>query len=332
MWGNLPGWILSALIAVVFGGAIVKFGTPESIATPSGQFANLADPIKLPVSPEEAIPGLMVDADKDAGEMYWQAIRIYEESPRIYDQFDIKHIDRVPDLKALNWIVDGASARKAKIFVGKPETLVNYRYPWPELDALYKLGQLCSSIGYYYGASPNNRNEELSKKYLNAAFSLGAKLAEERLRHSELFHGIMLMRGAADNLANLANKKNDTTTASRLKSFSDQTSSYYNVKVKPLYEKVASIGQADVGAYAGDVFEIAWKNPDRMWKVEAILKVGQYRFNATRNGDQVGANRALGDDPAKYGYPDWNKSDDPAVRAAAAIAKDLTIEKFRMIQ
>jgi len=331
MWGNKPGWFLSAIILAVMVWMLWAFGRPEGISKPSGQFTNLNEPIKLPVSPVETLPGVMTE-DRDAEALYLQAIRIYQENPRGYQQFEVKNTDRIPNLRALVFIVEGTSAKREKVFSATPATLVNYHFPWAELDALTNLGQLVNSIGHYYVVSPKNANEELARKYLNAGFSLGVKLYEERLVHSEMLSGIKLMQGSADSLRELAKRKGDTSREQALKRFSDQTTNYYTTKIQPLYQKVVSASRMDVGANAGDVFELARHNPDRMWRVEAILKVGRYKFDATRRGDQLGANRMLSENPAQFGYDDWTKSDDPAVATAAKAAKDLTIEQYRMIQ
>jgi hypothetical protein len=59
-----------------------------------------------------------------------------------------------------------------------------------------------------------------------------------------------------------------------------------------------------------------------MFRVEAILKIGRYRFDAARKGDQLAAPRVLrrlADDP------------DPVIQAAANAALALTLEQYRTI-
>ena len=67
---------------------------------------------------------------------------------------------------------------------------------------------------------------------------------------------------------------------------------------------------------------IAKNGPDLMWRVEAEMKLGRYRFNAASRGDQLATKKvltALDADPS------------PLVKTAATQAHDLTIEKYRMI-
>src|SRR5688572_19147247 len=76
MLGNKVGWLMSVLIALATGWIIVTFGRAPAIARPSGQFANLTAPIKLPVAPAEALPNVMTEG-RDAGQEYRAAIQAY---------------------------------------------------------------------------------------------------------------------------------------------------------------------------------------------------------------------------------------------------------------
>lgn len=330
MWGNKQGWFISVIIAGVMGWLIFSLGRPEGISKPSGEF-DLTQEIRLPVAPGEAMLGVMTDPS-DAGDLYWQAIEAYRADPKPYDTFTVANAPQASKLPALDPVLRATSANKASIFIKKPDTLINYRFPWPELDALATVGQVCNSLGHYYVKSEKNADPAEAAKYLNAGFSLGAKLYAERLTHGEMIAGIKLMQGAADSLRELAKRQGDTQREKQLKRFSDQTSNYYTGSIQKLYQKVVSTGREDIGHYAGDVFELALKNPDRMWQVEAILKIGRYRFNATSMADQVGAKRMLGDNPVQYGYPDFEKSDDPAVRTAGRAAREMTEEQYRMMR
>src|SRR5689334_16499102 len=127
MWGNRPGWFFSVIIAAVTGWLIWSLSQPEAMTKPSGQFTNLAEPIRLPVAPEEALPDVMTE-DRDAGDQYWTAINAYLADPKPYDTFVVQNIKQVPKLNALDSIVNATSAKRAKIFLGKPELLINYKF------------------------------------------------------------------------------------------------------------------------------------------------------------------------------------------------------------
>ena len=331
MWGNQQGWIISAVLAVLMGWMIWTFGQVEAMAAPSGQFTNLEEPIQLPIAPADIMPGVMTE-DRDAGDTYRQAIKLYREDRKPYDKFEVVRLADAKKLSALELLLQASSAKRAKIFIDKPQTLVNYSFPWPELDAIFNLGQIANSVGHYYVVSPKNANEELAMQYLQASFSLGAKLYEERLVHAEMMNGIKLMQGAVDSLRELAKRKGDTAREQQLKQFGDQTNAYYVAKVQKLYEKVVTGSPMELSKHSGDVFALAMKNPDRMWRTEAILKVGRYKYEKGGTpGDQVWATRML-EDPKRLGITDFAEDPDPAVRAAGIAAKGLTVEQFRMIQ
>jgi hypothetical protein len=59
-----------------------------------------------------------------------------------------------------------------------------------------------------------------------------------------------------------------------------------------------------------------------MFRVEAILKLGRYRFNSARAADQLAAPRIL---------KTLEADPDPAIQTAARAAQGLTVEQYRMI-
>jgi hypothetical protein len=328
MWGNAFGWIVSAVIALGAGTALWTYGRPEAVPPPSGQF-DLKAVVKLPVAPEDGLPGVMTE-DRDAGELYRQAITVYREDPKAYDNFELKNAAKANQLQGLELLAQATRANRAKIFTGKPELLINYKPTSPELDALASLGKLCSSIGYYYVKLKPNAG--MAAKYLNAEFSLGAKLYEERLTHAELIDGISLMTQSAEALRRQAEAAKNAKREAVLKDFVSQSDEYYKAKIQPLYQYVSTIDPAANARYAGDVFELAVSSPERMWRVESILKVGRYKFEAgATDADQIFAARLL-EQPEKIKKPDLSKDPDPAVRAAVKAARDLTLDEHHFVR
>jgi hypothetical protein len=315
---------------VVVGLLLWKFSllTVPPIAKPSGQFKHLREPIALPIAPESMVTGLMNEPG-DAGDLYWKAIDVYTESRETYDKAEPKYTSRLNELPAIDLLIEAAAAKDATIFLRKPTTVINYRYPWPEMDALMKLGIVANSIAFSFQAK---QDEAQTKKYAHACFVLGARLYNERLVHGELDTGLKLMQTSGDTLRTLAKKQGDKEEEARWKEFGEKTSGYYTSRVQKLYQVVISAGAQHIDQNAGDVFDLAQHNEDRMWQVEALLKIGRFKFNAARQGDQIGAQRLLSDDPAKYGFRDWTQSKDAAVRAAGEAARKLTVEEYRTAQ
>jgi hypothetical protein len=288
---------------------------------PSGQFVNLRDPIKLPVSPDEALPDLLTQ-DRDAGEQYWQAVELYRKFPTGYKTFNPKEVDKAAGLPAVRLVVEARTAKRATLFLDRAKQLVNYGEPSTDLQVMANLGQFATSIGHYYVSRKSDARS--ARPLLEAAFSLGAKLYEERVSHEELLEGLKLMRGAAASLAELEKAEGVADRAAALKRFDNEAGGYYATMIQPLEAKVMSVGGGDVRRHAGDVFELALHNPDRMWRTEALLKVGRMKFEKGASAsDQVWAKRLLSE-PQRLGAPDFTQDPDPAVRHAATIARDLT--------
>jgi hypothetical protein len=96
---------------------------------------------------------------------------------------------------------------------------------------------------------------------------------------------------------------------------------YHRLHVQPMQRVIGSIDPGVIARHTGDVFYIAEHAADRMWRVEAILKLGRLRFYAARIADQQAAERLL---------RRLSKDADPVIRAAAESARSLTIEGYRM--
>jgi hypothetical protein len=87
---------------------------------------------------------------------------------------------------------------------------------------------------------------------------------------------------------------------------------------------ITSIDQNVIEDNVGNVFLLAQQGKDHLWKTEAVLKLGRYKFNAGRASDQRAARRLLRA-MAK------DESLDPVTKAAATSARDLTIEDYRRL-
>jgi hypothetical protein len=320
MFGNKEGWIISAIIVALMGWLLFSIGRLEPMSRPSGQFTNLRDPVKLPVAPDEALPGVMTQ-DRDAGEQYWQAVELYKKFPAGY-KFNPKEVDNASNLPAVRLLVEARNAKRATLFLDRPKVLVNYGEQSKDLELLGNIGLFANSIGSYYVLRKSDA--ERAEPLLQAAFSLGAKLFDERVSYEEMFEGLKLMRSAAAAMAEMEKARGNPARADAIRRFDHDAGAYEAAFLKPLEDKVMSVGGADVGRHAGDVFELALHNPDRMWRAEALLKVGRMKFERGASAsDQVWAKRLLSE-PQRMGIPDLTQDKDPAVKHAATIARDLT--------
>ena len=317
MFGNWIGWLISAVIALLVG-ALLLF-LPALVLRPSpptalgANAANLT--LQMPISPRTLAPRMTREAD--AGPLYRQAIDAYGKSPRLYDDFrkrtDWKDSD-IRKLTALEPLLQAADAKNATIFAGTPRDVIRYDRKEP-LRALETVGKAANWAGLMYRTD----NPDKAMQYYRAAFSLGVHLTEERLRWDQYDVGMKLFGDAAAAMKTIAEDRKDIAFLGQFNTFTDSKIRFYNQAVLPVYKAVKRLNP-----WPGDVFAIAENCKDRAWRIEAILLLGQFKYNvdaSKRRGDQHHAMRLI---------DQYAKSSDPLIRAAAEAARDLTIEDFRV--
>src|SRR6187431_3320346 len=86
MLGNLPGWIISAAIAVAGGSLLYVGSQAPRVSDPSGAFPNLLSKVALPTDPTTVAP-FPATGDCDAGEKYRAAIDEFLANRSQYDKW-----------------------------------------------------------------------------------------------------------------------------------------------------------------------------------------------------------------------------------------------------
>jgi hypothetical protein len=256
--------------------------------------------------------------------VYFGAIHRIEEQPTLYENFakfgqlhsaELKQVD--VELPTTFDLGDG------KIFLHNETTIVSYKHAKPAIDALQLLGKIkIDRIGLLNAHA--DRPEQAKEAYL-AGFVLGVHLCTERLTYDEYQLGQELLSKASAALASLAEQTNKVDEAAEWRAFDARRVAENKLHIDPVLKLVRSIDANTVGPHAGDLFELAKRSRERMWRVEAILAIGRMRYFAGAGGtaaNQRAANALLRDladhDP------------DPIIRTAAETARDLTIEEYRM--
>jgi hypothetical protein len=166
-------------------------------------------------------------------------------------------------------------------------------------------------------------NKDAAVGDLQAAMSLGQRMADERLCYSELSDGLGLMSGAAVELSEMAKDDGDQTKADGLNQFAAALSDYSNHKLVPIQTVLSSIDQDTIRQYVGDVFFLAQNSKERMWRIESIRTLGRIKYDADRPGDNRGAARIVADIAAN--------ARDPVVKTAAKEASDLTEDQYNQL-
>lgn len=317
MFGNLLGWSISAVLAMMMG-LFVWFIDQGSVTTPPttmGLDPGFVLPLSAPFSPAAIVP----TSGTCPQNHYHRAIEQYLAAPATFTP--LLRATRPEDLSsipAIQSILDAAECRIAGIFIDRPGEIVNYDNDHPQLGALRDLGHLLVRQ-----ALLNKSNAELARRYYRGAFTLGATLFAERLTYAELSLGVDLMSRAAVGMKALAQAEGDQGRVEQLEGFQKKLADFARETLLPRWQIVSAIDQRLVERHAGDVFFLARQSQERMWRVEAMLKLGRYRFNAGRAADQRAAGRVV----ARYA----EQESDPVVRLAAQAATELTLQQYHRL-
>src|SRR3954469_1921616 len=179
MFGNLKGWIVSALIVFsvvvffVWTGAL----TVPPVSQPSGKI-KFSEKIELPVDPKPFLP--TGTKDRNAGELYRLAINEYENNEKLYGPGETyaktpaAMVDANP--KGVQYILEAASCKNFDLFASRPDEVVHYNATWPDLTALERMGMHTIVAGVTYR---NRKDLDNAETYIKAAFVLGYRLYSE---------------------------------------------------------------------------------------------------------------------------------------------------------
>jgi hypothetical protein len=335
MFGNKLGWGISAVLAVAllmlarWLTALAQISPPSrGVVVPSANISlnlpdrpELLEPIKLPFNPNEIYPGM--NQSKDAGPLYRQAIDVYLRDRARYDGLFERNTPATTDLKALPAIallVEARTCDSMNLYASRPEEVVTYNYSPPGVAALYQVGKLAAQLSRHLAAGNTQRDDALA--LAEAAFSLGVKLCDERLRWAQFDAGQNLLREGAQLIGKL-----DTSRAAQTGGVDKAMFSLMKERLLPVWWVLSSPDQNIIGRTGGDVFYIARNSKERMWRIEGVLKMGWYKYNVGEPGH--GPNQKWAAIVARRMAED--QSLDPAVRTAAAAARDLTADGYQLM-
>ncbi len=331
MWGDLRGWIVSGIIVAAMGLLLVLSILPQGITPPTKTLTLAMQPAVIPADPGRVMPAPAKECD--AAENYRQAIEEYQSHEQRYDNWTKKIVEaRDARPPAVQMLADAKDCAKMGLFSKSPNDLTVYDERG-KLQAINEVGTMCNRIALVYAAESNTAAEandqakatasaQEARRYAEASFNLGRHLYEERLVFEEWSDGITLM---IDATAALRRLEKDKAVTDAMDSFMVDNTEFRRGKVVRLWEVMSGIGEADKKKYAGDIFDVALHSPERMWRVEAILKLGRYKYSAATRGDQFGSKKAVAKLAADPGT-------DPVIHAAADAANGLTVEQFRTIK
>jgi hypothetical protein len=319
MWGNVQGWFISACMTVLLAWPLWLASQPPKPSKPSGSFPNLLSAIQLPTDPKTLGPAM--DDDCNAGEVYARVLEEYEANRRLYDEKYLPNprLAQAERPKAVEILLEAAHCSRMNLFSRRPADVLNYNPDTPAVDAIEKVGRMANQFGLLYRL---DKKPDEARLYFEAMFALGYHLYSERMAWSEFVAGVNLLTDAARGLARLEADAGNSDKAKSLEAFAD-SADQYKLKQLDVYRVVNSIDGPTIGRHGGDVLALARHSPESMWRGEAILALGRMRFNTPNKGDQNAATREV---------RLWVTDPDPAVRAAASAASNLTLEKYRTLR
>lgn len=317
MFGNRIGWGISAAMVVAFCGVLWIFVQVGRL-TPPTAFARdlvLNQPIELPVSPATVF---LADQPGSAGSIYRRVIDEYHANTDRYERIARESKPNLHEhLPAVEALIEAAPLRNMDLFERSPEKALAYTTrDTADLQALVKVGELANRLALFHAV---NGNKERARELFQAVFALGTKLFQERVSYAEMAAGMGLMAASAEGLRKHVA---DEAEKQRLAEFLDGYRRY-SPALQEVQKKINTIDSTVSYRHAGDVFYII-QTPgiDRMWRAEALMKAGRYRFDAGRAADQRGALRII---------QPFLEDPDPVLRHAATQATNLTLADYRRL-
>lgn len=245
--------------------------------------------------------------DADASHLYELIGETYGAgvlTRRAYDDFLRESVRRPAtpgDLPLVAQLIEAGRHARATLFAAEAKALINYERELPELDGLYTVGQCAiKQAGLLAGRGHPGDVAEAQRLY-ESAFVLGMRLCQERIVHRELEYGYRLVGQALGGLVALARKQEQAERASRLSDQRAEFTIYINTHIQPVWEKLSAINIVDrpgdlSDLHFGDVLAIAQSDrADPMWRIEAILRLGKGRHDASSSADRAAAQETLED-------------------------------------
>ena len=325
MFGNAKGWAISAVIVVLTAGLIFYASRAPQRSQPTGQLAVAMKSSDLGVDLRSIVPP--GTKDEDAGDLLRDLADKVKDKRKAFDKFEETKLTRDRRLleptvdQELKKLLDAAQCAKLS-GLAKPDELVVYGDK-PYLSALKRV----ANAAVLYGQTlvvPDAKDPKFkpdpakARKYFEASFTLGRMLYEDRVIFKQWRDGVDIMNNAAFNLGALYGKADP-----ELKAKCDALRDKLESTGKPAREAWADLSHTNRVTAPGDVFLVAEKSPDPMWRSEALLKLGRIRWmQGAEAADQRDAKLVLEQTVAQPGLP-------PAVRVAADRALKLDASTFQ---
>ena len=321
-FGSPFGWLIAAVLAALLGVTLFVVHSSRAGTATTALYANATlwqtAPVPVDLVAVRAECGAaganMLTRDDDAGEAYRSvADRVLQSRPTrlALEDFLKPNATRPATEPRLVDLFDqlrrAAASTSATLFEAQPKTLINYDRQLPHLDTLEQLGQaMLKQASLFAGQAqrgdgslkPDDARDEARRLFLATAI-LGQRLQQEQLIYRQYSTGGELLQNGLGGLVALAKVENNTNAAAALTQQREALRSVMNGPVLQMWEGLSAINNVErsddnADVHAGDVLAIAGsESAHPMWRVEAILRTGKLRHDATRISDAERADRVL---------------------------------------
>ena len=326
--GNKLGWALAGAAVVGVGTIVLLMVVFPPPSRPTG--ATLREgSLELHVVGVSAakVAGAVPGEEGNAGDDYQGAIETYrdnaeqiaEEIEKLGEGAQVRPTLHSRALRAIEQIAahvaSGAARKEMRFTLVHTPAKFEYGYFYPPTEEMHNISQPLSLLSYHYRSAKRYADAE---KVLRSKFVMGWHMMNERSRTHFVTRGIAIQENAIRSLKLLYREQSGDHSA-KIADLAEYASALRKVR-EHYYQKHLIFARAN-SIEPGDVFNIAENDKDRAFRVQAILTLGRLRFVATKRGDLRKTEKLI---------ERFLQSDDPLERAAAAAARDLTREEYRL--
>jgi hypothetical protein len=322
MYGNFRGWVIAGVLFLAIIAAVWRALKINEISSPTAfsKSSAVTQVLELPVAFTTLV---FTDVTTDATSLYQQAMSDVRTNMRIYEQAAAEGSqEMLAQLPAVRAALQAAPMRSAKLLLARPAQ--NVGYSTQEADDIKAVKLLSDCLGRA-GLLAFATDKKQSRQYFAAQGSLGHKMFAERINYWQAYFGVGQMRTAATGLQILARDAQDVDEMERIDRFLQSSDAFVKSSLEPVWKVLSSVDSKIIGRHAGDIYAMTGPEvKERLWRIEAILKLGRHKYNVQRLADQT---------IVPFRLAELKQTEtDPAVLSAIDAADQLTVEQYRMIK
>lgn len=321
--GNKQGWLMAGVVAVGY----------LSVWVAIERAAGKTRPTSLVNQGGWALQSLSLKlaADQGAGDgtaVLEEIVRTVKKDWELYERFtNSPAVDEelLPRLAVIDLVVAQQKYGTGSLFQRSPQRVVGYELDGMargDVDALLLAGRCVNRVALLHRVK--GRQDE-AKRLFESGLALGIKIFEGRQTYVELSGGLGLISEAVGVLKKIAQQEKNKPWEDGLIAMEDQIADL-NQRIAPTWLAISTVDGVLVARHAGDIPVLAERSKERVWRVEATLKLGRMRYYVGNSGTIIDVREA------ERKLVELAEDEDPAVAWAAKLARELTVEEFRMLR